>query len=49
MYLEPKERELKGGWRKLHKEGLHDFYSLSDITSVVKLCGMEWAGSVARM
>jgi len=24
----PKREEVKGGWRKLHYEELHDFYSL---------------------
>jgi hypothetical protein len=32
----PKRDEVKGGWRKLHSEELHNFYSSPDITRHVK-------------
>jgi len=33
--LGPKREEVKGGWRKLHNEELHDLYSLPNIIRVV--------------
>jgi hypothetical protein len=45
----PKRDEVKGEWRKLHKEKLRDFYSLPNIVRVVKSRRMRWAGHVARM
>ena len=32
----PKRDEVKGEWRKLHKEELRDLYSLPNIVRVVK-------------
>jgi hypothetical protein len=37
------------GWRKLHKEELHDLYSSPSISRINKLWTMRWAGYVARM
>jgi len=33
--LGPKREEVKGGWRKLHSEELHDLYSLPNIIRAV--------------
>jgi hypothetical protein len=38
-----------GGWRKLHNEGLHNFFSLASIISMIKLKRMRWARHVERM
>jgi hypothetical protein len=40
---------VTGGWRKLHNEELHGFYSSSSIVRVIKARRMRWAGHVARM
>jgi hypothetical protein len=40
---------VTGGWRKLHNEELHNFYSLPSIIRIIKLRRMRWAGHVARM
>jgi hypothetical protein len=40
---------VTGGWRKQHKEELHDLYSSPSIIGVIKPKGMRWAGNVARM
>jgi hypothetical protein len=45
----PKRNEVKGGWRKLRNEELHDLYSSPSIISIMKLRRMRWAGHVARM
>ena len=45
----PKRDEVKGEWRKLHKEELRDLYSLPNIVRVVKSRRMRWAGHVVRM
>jgi hypothetical protein len=45
----PKRDEVTGGWRKLHNEELHGFYSSPSIIRVVKARRMRWAGHVARM
>ena len=45
----PKREEVKGEWRKLHKEELSDLCSLPNVVRVVKLRRMRWAGHVARM
>jgi hypothetical protein len=44
----PKRDEVKGEWRKLHNEELHDPYS-SSIVRVIQSRRMRWAGHVARM
>jgi hypothetical protein len=43
------KREEGGSWRKLHKDELHDLYSLPNIVRVIKSRRMRWAGHVARM
>jgi hypothetical protein len=32
----PKKDEVRGEWRRLHKEGLHDLYSPPNINRVTK-------------
>jgi hypothetical protein len=44
----PKRDEVKGEWRKLHNEELHDRYSSLRIVRVIK-SRMRWVGHVARM
>jgi hypothetical protein len=45
----PKRDEVTGEWKKLHNEGLRDFYSSPSIIRIIKLRRMRWAGHVARM
>jgi hypothetical protein len=41
--------DVKGEWRKLHNEELHNLYSSPDIIRQVKSRRIRWAGHVARM
>jgi hypothetical protein len=45
--FDPKRGEVKGDWRKLHNEELHDLYSSPDILRMIKSRRMRWAGHVA--
>jgi hypothetical protein len=45
----PKRDELKGGWRKLHDDELHNLYSSPSMIRMMKSRRMRWAGYVARM
>jgi hypothetical protein len=45
----PKRDEVKGDWRKLHNEELHNVYSSRNIIRTIKSRRMRWAGHVARM
>jgi hypothetical protein len=45
----PKRDEDTGGWRKLHNEELHNFYSSPSIIRVIKSRRMRWAGHVTRI
>jgi hypothetical protein len=47
--FEPKRNEVTGGWRKLHNEELHNFYSSPNIIRMIKSRRMTWTGRVARM
>jgi hypothetical protein len=44
-----KSDKIVGGWRKLHSEELHNFYSSPNISRMIKSRGMRWAGHVAHM
>jgi hypothetical protein len=45
----PMRDEMVTGWRKLHQEDLHTFYSLPSIIRMIKSRRMRWAGHIARM
>jgi hypothetical protein len=45
----PKRDEVRGEWRKLHNEELHNLYSSPDIIRLGKSRRMRWAGHVAHM
>jgi hypothetical protein len=45
----PKRDGVKGGWRKLHNEELHNLYASPSIIRIIKSRRMRWAGHVARM
>jgi hypothetical protein len=45
----PKKDEVRGGWRKLQNEELHNLYSSPSIVRIIKSRNMRWAGHVARM
>jgi hypothetical protein len=47
--FEPKRDEVKGGWRKLYNEEVHNLYSLLNIIRTIKLRRMRWAVNEARM
>jgi hypothetical protein len=40
--LGPKREEITGDWRKLHKEELHNLYSLPNINRIIKSRRMRW-------
>lgn len=40
---------MKGGWRKLHDEELHDLHSSPNIISLIKSRKIGWAGHAACM
>jgi hypothetical protein len=42
----PKRYKVTGGWRKLHKEELHNLYSSPSIIRTIRR--MRWAEHVAR-
>ena len=42
----PKRDKVRGEWRKLHNEELHDLYSSRDILRVIKSRRMRWAWHV---
>jgi hypothetical protein len=39
-----KRDEVTGGWRKVHNEELHNFYSSPSIIIMIKSRRMRWAG-----
>jgi hypothetical protein len=45
----PKRDRVKGVWRKLHNEDLHNLYSSPSIIRIIKSRRMMWARHVARM
>jgi hypothetical protein len=40
----PKRDEVKGGWRKLHNEELHNLYCPPNISRMIKSRRMRWRG-----
>jgi len=40
--FEPKREEVKGDWRRLHNEELHNLYSSLNIIKVVKSRRKKW-------
>jgi hypothetical protein len=44
-----KRDDVKGEWRKLHNEELHDLYSSPTIVRVIKSRRIRWAGHVVRI
>jgi hypothetical protein len=47
MEVEPKRDKVRGDWRKLNNEELHDLYSSPNIIWLVTFKRMIWAGHVA--
>jgi hypothetical protein len=45
----PKMDEVKGDWRKLHNEELHNLYSSPSITEMIKSRRIRSAGHIARI
>jgi hypothetical protein len=45
----PRRDEVKGDWRKLHNEELHNLYCSPNVIRMIKSRRMRWAGHVARM
>jgi hypothetical protein len=45
----PKRSGVRGGIRKLHKEGLHNLHSSTSIIRMINSRRMRWAGHVVRM
>jgi hypothetical protein len=41
--------EMKGDWRKLHNEELHNLYSSPSIIRMIEARRMEWTEHVARI
>jgi hypothetical protein len=42
----PKRQEVRGGWRRLHNEELHNLYTSPNIIRVIKSRRVGWAGHV---
>jgi hypothetical protein len=45
----PRRDEVKGDWRKLHNEELHNLYSSPNIIRMTMSRWIRWATYVARM
>jgi len=45
----PKTEEVRGHWRRLHRDGLYAIYSSPNIIRVINSRSMIWVGHVARM
>jgi hypothetical protein len=44
----PKRDQVRGGWRKLHNEQLHELYSSPSIIRMVRSKRMRLAGHIAQ-
>jgi hypothetical protein len=44
-----KRDEVRGGWRQLRNEELHNLYSSSNVIRMIKSKHVIWTGHVARM
>jgi hypothetical protein len=44
-----KRDDAPGGWRKLHNEELHNFYSSANIIKMIKSRRMRVTGSIVRI
>jgi hypothetical protein len=44
-----KRGEVKGYWRKLHNEELHNLYSSPNIIRMINSRKMRWTGHVAQI
>jgi hypothetical protein len=44
-----KRNEVTAGYRKLHNEELHDFYSSPSIIRMIKLRRVRWAGRIPQI
>jgi hypothetical protein len=40
---------MTGGWRKLHNEDFHNFYSSPNTIRMIRSRRLRWVGYVARM
>jgi hypothetical protein len=40
---------VRGGWRKLHNEEIHNLYSPSRVIRMIKSRGMRWVEHITRM
>jgi hypothetical protein len=47
--LGPKRDGVTGGWRKLHKEELHNLDYSSGVIRIINSRRMRWAGHVVRI
>jgi hypothetical protein len=47
--FDPKREEVAGGWRRLHKEELHNLYASRNIIRLIKLRTMRCVGHEARV
>jgi hypothetical protein len=45
----PKRDDVRGGWRELHNEELHNLYSSPSISRMTNSRRMRWVGCVVRM
>jgi hypothetical protein len=44
-----KRDQVTKNWRRLHSEDVHDPYSSTNISRLIKYGRMRWAGHMARM
>jgi hypothetical protein len=45
----PKRDGVRGGWRNVHNEELHDLYSSPSIIRIITSRRLRWEGHVARI